>query len=329
MRMKRWLVVLVSAAILVGCSAGTQLILSAQAGAGRTVTPARPAPAASANVTPRAFLPVVVDQPTRIAVIGDFGLAGSAEAAVAGLVDAWSPNYIVTTGDNNYYDGQYGTIDQNIGQYYANYIYPYSGTYPATGNPGYNRFFPVLGNHDWNAGYGYAAYLDYFALPGNERYYDVQLGPAHFFMLNSDPYEPDGITATSAQAQWLQSRLSASTACWKVVVLHHAPYSSSAVHGSTTVAQWPYAAWGADMVMAGHAHVYERLQCDGIPYIVNGVGGAPLYAFGAPIFGSLVRYNAKHGAMHIDVRPHTLRISFVNVDGAVIDQFTLSGGCAP
>lgn len=286
-------------------------------------------PGASAILTPRAFLPLVVDQPTRIAVIGDFGLAGPAEAAVAGLVDAWSPTYIVTTGDNNYYDGQYGTIDQNIGQYYASYIYPYVGSYPTTGNPGYNRFFPVLGNHDWNATYGYAAHLDYFTLPGNERYYDVQIGPAHFFMLNSDPHEPDGITTTSAQAQWLQSRLSDSAACWKIVVMHHAPYSSSAVHGSTTIMQWPYAAWGADMVLAGHAHVYERLHRDGIPYIVNGVGGAPLYAFGAPISGSLVRYNAKHGAMHIDVRPHTLRISFVNVDGAVIDQFTLSGGCAP
>ena len=169
--MKGSLVVLVSAALLVGCSAGTQLILSAQSGAGRTVTPGRPAPAAS--VTPRAFLPVVIDQPTRIAVIGDFGLVGSAEAAVAGLVDAWSPAYIVTTGDNNYYNGQYETIDQNIGQYYASYIYPYSGTYPTTGNPGYNRFFPVLGNHDWNASYGYAAHLNYFTLPGNERYYDT------------------------------------------------------------------------------------------------------------------------------------------------------------
>jgi hypothetical protein len=39
--------------------------------------------------------------------------------------------------------------------------------------------------------------------------------------------------------------------------------------------------------------------------------------------------SSKHGAMRIDARPDTLRVSFINVDGAVIDQFTLSGGCAP
>ena len=75
--------------------------------------------------------------------------------------------------------------------------------------------------------------------------------------------------------------------------------------------------------------MYERLQQDGIAYIVNGVGGAPLYAFGAPVSGSLFRYNANYGAMRIDARPAMLRVWFVNIDGTPIDQFTLSGGCAP
>ena len=37
--------------------------------------------------------------------------------------------------------------------------------------------------------------------------------------------------------------------------------------------QWPFAAWGADAVLSGHAHAYERIERDGIVYFVNGLGG--------------------------------------------------------
>ncbi|MFN4294735.1 MAG: metallophosphoesterase family protein [Thermoflexales bacterium] len=283
----------------------------------------------SSAATYYAFIPIVVHQPMRFAVVGDFGLAGAPAASVATLVKSWQPHYIVTTGDNNYYDGQTATIDANVGQYYADFIYPYVGSYPAPNNPGFNRFFPAIGNHDWNATYGYAAHLNYFTLPGNERYYDVVLGPVHWFILNSDVHEPDGRTSGSTQAQWLQNALASSTACWQIVVVHHPPYSSSAVHGSTPDTQWPYAAWGADVVIAGHAHTYERIARDGIVYLVNGIGGAPLYWFGAPIPGSLVRYNAGYGALRLDATPSRLRFVMFNAAAAVIDSFDLSGGCAP
>lgn len=65
----------------------------------------------------------------RFAVIGDYGLAGDAEARVAQLINTWGPDLIITTGDNNYPDGEAATIDANIGQYYQQYIYPYRGTY--------------------------------------------------------------------------------------------------------------------------------------------------------------------------------------------------------
>src|SRR5262245_34079066 len=139
-------------------------------------------------------------QPVRFAVIGDYGLAGSNEAAVAALAASWAPDFIITTGDNNYYYGAAETIDRNIGQYYHAYISPYHGSY----GPGAttNRFFPVLGNHDWDTP-GAKPYLNYFTLPGNERYYDVVRGPVHFFMLDSDPREPDGTKMDSVQAAWL------------------------------------------------------------------------------------------------------------------------------
>ena len=98
-----------------------------------------------------------------------------------------------------------------------------------------NNFYPILGNHDWLTTIGQLPkpYLDYFSLPGNERYYDFIRGPVHFFAVDSDINEPDGITSNSIQGQWLQSALSASTSPWNVVYLHHSPYSSG-LHGSNT-----------------------------------------------------------------------------------------------
>ena len=83
------------------------------------------------------------------AVIGDYGSGGAGEAAVAALVRSWQPDLIITTGDNNYPAGESATIDQNIGQYYHDYICPYVGTY-APGST-VNRFFPSPGNHDWDS----------------------------------------------------------------------------------------------------------------------------------------------------------------------------------
>src|SRR5688572_32227297 len=54
----------------------------------------------------------------RFAVIGDYGYTGANEAAVAAMVAGWSPDFIITVGDNNYDTGSAASIDANIGQYY-------------------------------------------------------------------------------------------------------------------------------------------------------------------------------------------------------------------
>ena len=254
-----------------------------------------------------------------MAVIGDYGDAGQPEADVAALVHSWNVDYVLTLGDNNYPDGEASTIDENIGQYYQQYIGSYSGSY----GPGAaeNRFFPSPGNHDWNTG-TLQPYLDYFTLPGNERYYDIELGPVHLFALDSDLHEPDGRTATSTQASWLQAQLSSATAPWKLVTMHHPPYSSSSVHGSDSNMQWPFADWGATAVLAGHDHTYERIHRDGILYFVNGLGGRSIYNIGEPVSGSVVRYNLDYGAMHIEAAPLCLNFSFYSRDGILIDSVT-------
>ncbi len=268
---------------------------------------------------PSPSLTPVPENKIRFAVIGDYGLAGQPELEVAALVASWQPDLILTTGDNNYPNGEASTIDANIGQYYSEYIFPYLGNYGPGGAQ--NRFFPTLGNHDFDTP-GAGPYLDYFNLPGNERYYDFQVGPVHFFALNSDSREPDGVSRLSIQAGWLESTMSASTAPWQIVYFHAPPYSSG-WHGSVDWMRWPFKEWGADAILAGHDHTYERLSIDGLVYFVNGLGGGPRYDFVDILASSQMRYNDEYGAMLVDATSTQIRFQFWNRTRQLIDEYQL------
>jgi tartrate-resistant acid phosphatase type 5 len=268
----------------------------------------------------------------RFAVIGDYGANNSSEQSVANLVKSWTPDFIVTTGDNSYGST---SIDINIGKYYHEFIGNYTGSQGA-GSPT-NRFFPSIGNHDYTDGGRINAYLNYFTLPGagiqttntsgNERYYDFIQGPIHFFVINSNSQEPDGITSSSTQALWLQTQLAASTSPWKIVVDHHPPYSSGTTHGSTPSLQWPFQDWGATAVLSGHEHNYERIIRSGFPYFVNGSGGNTLYNdFGTPVTGSVVRYSSDWGAMLIDANSDCITFKFYSITSGstLIDTYTIN-----
>jgi tartrate-resistant acid phosphatase type 5 len=255
----------------------------------------------------------------RFAVIGDYGSGDNHERAVTELVKSWAPDFIITVGDNNYPDGSTKTIDQNIGQFYHEYIYPYTGSYGQGADR--LRFFPTLGNHDWNAR-GAAPYLDYFTLPGNERYYDFSWGPVHFFAIDADSREPDGVSRKSIQAQWLKEQLASSSLPWKVVFFHQPPFSSG-YHGSVDWMRWPFQEWGASVVLSGHDHTYERLLINGFPYFVNGVGGGAIYSFGQILDGSQVRYNDDYGAMLVIADESQMTFQFFNIGGQLIDSYQI------
>ena len=263
----------------------------------------------------------------RFAVIGDFGSGSQAEADVAERVKSWNPAFIITAGDNRYGSTTY---DEVVGQFYCEYLKDAgSGSYCSGGTASVNAFFPSIGNHEYTDGAGIDEYLSYFTLPGvdhssstsQERYYDFVWGPVHFFVLNSDSREPDGNTSDSVQGQWLQEALAGSTARWQVVYFHHAAYSSGS-HGSSEWMQWPFEAWGADAVIGGHDHTYERLQVGGIPYFVNGLGGMSIYDFGAPLPESEVRYNGDYGAMLVDANETSMTFQFITRGGVVVDSYT-------
>jgi hypothetical protein len=80
---------------------------------------------------------------------------------------------------------------------------------------------------------------------------------------------------------------------------------------------------GADVVISGHAHVYERFapqtpdgQADpvrGIRQFVVGTGGRSLHQFDAPVANSEVRYNARLGVLKLTLRPSDYDWEFVPV----------------
>jgi len=105
--------------------------------------------------------------------------------------------------------------------------------------------------------------------------------------------------------------------------MHHPPYSSGA-HGSTDWMQWPFAEWGADAVLSGHDHLYERLEVDSLVYFTTGLGGhAAVYDFLNILPQSQFRYNEMHGAMRVQATSRWITFEFINIEGTVIDNLTL------
>jgi len=197
---------------------------------------------------------------------------------VANLVKSWAPDFIITTGDNNYEYGELKSIKANISDYYGDFIYnfdapaEYRCNSTAFGEQ-INRFFPTPGNHDANNKHGLLPYLNYFTLPQGESHYSFEWGPITFYALNSLAEEVED------QKAWLTEQRYKSTSPFHIVYFHHPPYSPG-YHGNHEKMQWDYHALSLDVVMSGHDHIYSRIEKKGeenLWYIVNGVGGKSLY----------------------------------------------------
>ncbi|HSB65758.1 MAG TPA: metallophosphoesterase [Anaerolineales bacterium] len=319
-QIKRGIVILLLITLVIGCSRVPPEIQSIPASI--TAHPLATATSSGVQSTKPSFSsPELSPEPSVVfAVIGDYGTGDHFEGEVAGLVKSWQPEFIITVGDNNYPSGSQATIDTMIGQFYHEYIFPYKGDFGQGAEQ--NRFYPSLGNHDWLTE-GAVPYLNYFVLPGNERYYDFTWGSLlHFFVLDSDPKEPDGVRRDSLQAAWLEQSMANSNATWKIVYMHHPPFSSGR-QGSVEYMRWPFKEWEADAVLAGHDHFYERVIKRRLVYFVNGLGGDETYEFDNPLVGSQVRFNADHGAIRVEATSRKLVFQFITSSGEVIDTYEI------
>jgi acid phosphatase type 7 len=235
----------------------------------------------------------------------------SQDEQTAQLLDTISGT-VFTAGDNAYVDGTYTE--------YINCYDPNWGRHKS-------RTKPSPGNHDYLTS-GAAGYFQYFNnIPS---YYAYDLGAWRIYSLNSEI----SVSATSAQAIWLQNDLAANPRQCVLAYWHKARWSSGSNHGDYSSIQplWQilYDA-GAELVIAGHEHHYERFAemnasgavvSQGLREIVVGTGGAALYPFGTPKSASQVRNNTAYGVLKLTLHSNSYDWQFVPAGTAT---FTDSG----
>ena len=228
---------------------------------------------------------------------------------------------VFTLGDNAYYSGTAAE---------------FRDCYDPTWGREKSRTRPTLGNHEYeggNAGGPYFAYFGANAGPPGLGYYSFDLGSSwHAIALNSNIQ----MSETSAQGQWLKSDLATSQTRCTIAYWHH-PLFTSGPNGSQTFMRdfWRilYNA-GADIVLSGHDHLYERFapqDFDGRPDAQRGIrqftvgtGGAALYDFVTRAANSEARVKA-FGVLKLTLEADSYDWQFTEISGAVSDSG--SGRC--
>jgi hypothetical protein len=166
---------------------------------------------------------------------------------------------VITMGDNVYPDGT---------------ISDFQGCYEKSWGRHKSRTRPSPGDHEYRTA-GATGYFEYFGLqagPPGLGYYSYFAGEWQVFSLNSQVPPNQG----SAQYQWLQSELQATTVRCRLAYWHW-PVFNSGFNGNINQMReiWRLLyQHGVDVVMAGHAHNYERfsrLNAEGAPDEIRGI----------------------------------------------------------
>ncbi|HEX3345182.1 MAG TPA: metallophosphoesterase [Polyangiaceae bacterium] len=191
--------------------------------------------------------------------------------------------------------------------------------------------FLAIGNHELSDDQAGASFARYFGFTGAadagataRPYGTMRWGSARLFFLNGMHDWSRG-----EEREWLDRELARADAEpgleWRIVVLHHSPWSSGPHGGNQRLldANIPeiLAAHGVDLLLAGHDHIYERGEHGGdaaLKYVISGGGGAPLY----PIEHRLASTRKAESVYHfveIKLTGDTLRMVAHRIDGTILD----------
>lgn len=207
--------------------------------------------------------------PTRVWVLGDSGTADHRARAVrdgyrmalgGAATDVW-----VMVGDNAYPDGTEAEYQAAVFEVYPEFLMN-------------TALWPALGNHDARSSDSASQtgpFFDLFDLPdtaqaggapsGTEAYYSFDHGDVHFVCLDT---AGSSLAAAGTMLQWLGADLAANRRHWSIVYFHHPPYTKGS-HDSDDPAEPKLfdvrqvvvpmlERFGADLVLSGHSHSYER-----------------------------------------------------------------------
>jgi hypothetical protein len=154
-------------------------------------------------------------------------------------------------------------------------------------------------------------------------------------VLNSECVDVGGCGPGSREEKWLRADLAAHHPSCTLAYWHKPLFSSGGAHGNdlevTPLWQALYDA-GADVVIGGHDHNYERFApqdpqgesdpIHGIREFVVGTGGKNLRPFGPTKTNSEVRNNEAFGVLRLTLRPKSYDWQFISQQGK---PFTDSG----
>jgi hypothetical protein len=236
---------------------------------------------------------------------------------------------VFTLGDNTCSDGTY--------KQFTRCYDPAWGRHKA-------RTRPSPGNHDYNVprASGYFRYFGQAAGEMGKGYYSYDVGDWHIVVLNSECGEVGGCGSDSPQGQWLRADLAAHPSACTLAYWHSPRFSSGSVHGNDAGMQgfWQllYEA-GADVVLNGHEHVYERFAPQdpngigdpehGIRQFTVGTGGCSFYTFGTIQPNSEVRNGDTHGVLKLTLHPTGYDWEFVPIAGGAFSDSGSAGCVSP
>ena len=182
---------------------------------------------------------------------------------------------------------------------------------------------PVPGNHEYRIP-GAAGYYDYFNGPGRDfgpaggrgsGYYAFDIGTWHLIALNSECDHIGGCDANSPQMGWLKNELATHPARCTLAFWHRPTFISGQFddEGDMVPAWELLYAHGADVVLSGHEHVYERFgpqtpsgtadPARGLRQFAVGTGGRSRHDFLAPAPNSEHRDDSIFGVLELTLRP--------------------------
>jgi hypothetical protein len=230
----------------------------------------------------------------------DRGQAGDLcrQADTAKLIAAQHPDAVLALGDLQY---EKGSLDAFRRWYASSW-----GRFKAITHP-------VPGNHEYGTA-GAAGYKAYFGVRRTWTSFD--LGAWHLVALDSECAQIGGCNVGSPQERWLRADLARSQQRCTLAYWHR-PRFSNGLHGSdpATAALWrDLAAAGAEVVLSGHDHDYERLQPrEGIRSFVVGTGGRSLYPLRPFRSGSASSWNKGFGALRLELHDGWYAWRFLSV----------------
>lgn len=221
-------------------------------------------------------------------------------------------------------------------QYEDGALWKIRRSYAPTWGRAKNITHPVVGNHDYHTP-GARGYFDYFgSAAGRRGYYAFDLDDWHMVVLNSVCFAAGGCGNGSPQLGWLKDKLAAdASSC--TLAAWHAPRFSSGLHGNdTSTARFWRALYlnGAEVVLTGHDHHYERFAMQdplgrkdrqrGIREFVVGTGGHSSYPIRRVRRGSVVRKPGVFGVLLLTLHPDRYDWRFVGTSGRPLDSGSAS-----